>query len=176
MAGTTVITNPKIRIAFTASLAAGDLSAPAAVAVDVGTDPRVGVSPGVGAAVGQVSAVYAIEGTVSSGSPVTIDVTSLTDPAGNAIPSLARVLGFCIENLSVTAGQIITLAGGASNPLFSDQMTLQPNTDSFPVGGTGAIWNPAPGYAVDSTHKTIMVSVAAGSNVRYNLALFGNAA
>lgn len=176
MAGTTVLSNLRVKIAFSASLAAGDLSSPLAASVGVGTDPRVGASPGVGTAAGQVNAVYAVEGTVTAGAPVTIDVTSLTDPAGNAIPALARVLGVCAENLSVTAGEILTLTGGASNPLFTDQLTLQPNTTSAPVGGTAAVWNPAPGYAVDSTHKTIKITTAAGTGVRFNLVLFGNTA
>lgn len=173
MAGTTVITVPRVKIALVASLAAGDASAPSSYAVHVGTDAGIGVIPALGTAAGNINAVYSIAGVVTAGTPVTYDMTALTDPAGNAIPALARVQGICIENLSVTAGQNIVLAGGTSNPLFSDQHTVQPNIETLPVGGTSAIWNPYPGFTVSGTTKTIKVTAAAGTAVPYALVIFG---
>lgn len=172
----TIITIPRVKIAFSAVLAGGDPTvAPSQTTVDVGVG-GVGIVPTVGAAAGNISSVYAIGpttgGLVTSGTPLVLDMTSLTDPDGNAI-NFARVQGIFLENLSTTTGQIITLTGGTMNPLFADSYTAQPNLDGVSAGTVGT-WQPYPGFAVSGGAKTIKITVAAGTAVPFALSIVGN--
>jgi hypothetical protein len=168
--GTTTITVPRVKISFAATLTSGDSSGMTNAFPNVGTQ-SIGIIPPVGVAAGDISNVYNIAGVVTSGTPVTYDVTSLTDQLGNAI-NLARVQGVFGMNLSTTTGQIITITGGTSNPLFTDSYTIQPNLSGAGSGVIGS-WNPSPGFAVDGTHKTIKVTVATGTNVPFEIAIVG---
>lgn len=77
------------------------------------------------------------DATGSTGSPVTYDVTALTDDYGAAL-AMATVKGFVIQNTHATATLTI---GGGSNPLFgSDHYTVKagcclPITSAFAASG-----------------------------------------
>jgi hypothetical protein len=177
MAGTTVITVPRIQIAAAATLTAGDLSSINQNTVEVGTALGVGFIPPIGTAPGSVNWIYNKELLVSSSSgsgPLTIDVTSgLLDSQNNVLPSPARILGIWGENLSAVSGEIITVTGGISNPLFNLEAPLYPNVENQQVGGVLGLWTGYPGFVVDGTHKTIEFSCAMGINVPFNLVLYG---
>lgn len=119
-------------------------------------------SYGNGTGVGQVDTLHAKNYTLS-GAATTIDLTSLTDPAGNSI-SFARVREIIITSTDTTATHTVKVSSGAANPVAwlppaANALVLQPQgTGSAPgrielsdPNGTGA----GNGYVVDSTHKTI---------------------
>jgi hypothetical protein len=177
MAGTTVITVPRIQISAAATLTAGDLSSTNQNTVEVGTSLGVGFIPPIGTAAGSVNWVYNAELLVSSSSgsgPLTINVESLTDSLNNALPVPARILGLFGENLSAVAGEIITMAGGISNPLATLSIPLFPNIENQQIGGTNGLWLGYPGFVVDGTHNTLEFSCSMGINVPFNLVLYGN--
>lgn len=177
MAGTTVITVPRIQIAGAATLTAGDLSSINQSTVEVGTLLGVGFIPPIGVAPGSVNWIYNAELLVSSSSgsgPLTIDVTSgLLDSQNNVLPSPARILGVFVENLSTVSGEIITMSGGVSNPLWSLVVPVNPNLEMQQIGGTFGLWEGYPGFVVDGTHKTIEFSCSMGIDVPFNLVLYG---
>jgi hypothetical protein len=176
MAGTTVITVPRIQIAAAATLTAGDLSSINQSTVEVGTLLGVGFIPPIGVAPGAVNWIYNAELLVSSSSgsgPLTIDVTSgLLDAQNNVLPSPARILGVFGENLSTVSGEIITITGGI-NPIYNFTIPLFPNLENQQIGGTNGLWLGYPGFVVDGTHNTIEFSCSMGLNVPFNLVLYG---
>jgi hypothetical protein len=176
MAGTTVITVPRIQIAAAATLTAGDLSGINQSTVEVGTLLGVGFIPPIGTAPGSVNWIYNAELLVSSSSgsgPLTINVESLIDSQNNPLPVPARILGVFGENLSAVSGEVITMTGGISNPLFSVVVPLFPNVENQQVGGVLGLWAGFPGFAVDGTHNTIEFACSMGLNVPFNLVLYG---
>lgn len=176
MAGTTVITVPRIQIAAAATLTAGDLSSINQNSIEVGTSLGVGFIPPIGTAPGAINWIYNAELLVSSSSgsgPLTIDVTSLLDSQKNTLPVPARILYICCENLSTISGEIITISGGVSNPLWSLVVPINPNLEMQQIGGTFGLWEGYPGWVVDGTHKTIEFTCSMGLNVPFNLVLYG---
>lgn len=176
MAGTTVITVPRIQIAAAATLTAGDLSSINQNTVEVGTALGVGFIPPIGTAPGSVNWVYNAELLVSSSSgsgPLTINVEALIDSQNNTLPVPARILGIWGENLSTVNGEIITVTGGISNPLFNLEAPLYPNVENQQVGGVLGLWAGYPGWVVSGGAKTIEFSCAMGINVPFNLVLYG---
>ena len=72
-----------------------------------------GTSYSNGTGVGQVDTVYAKQLNLLTSTPQTIDLTSLTDPAGNAI-NFARVREFIVQNTATTANYDVKVSQAAS--------------------------------------------------------------
>ena len=157
----TTLVSPKVAVSATAGLTGG--AAPATSS----SSPNHAVSwaPTVGTAAGNADKIYSAAFTVTSGTPLVLDMTSLLDPLGGAV-NFAHVLAVIISNDSVTAGQIFTVGGGTTPVLGSDQLTVQPN------GGVGAVINPNPGYTTASANL-LKILVAAGTAVAGKITIIG---
>jgi hypothetical protein len=108
--------------------------------------------------------------TVTAGTPLTINVSSATDPIGSAL-GMVHVTSVVVENDSTTAGQDFTVGAGTHPVLGTDQGTAQAN------GGVFCVLNPNPGYSVVSgTSDTLQISVASGTNVAGKITIFGRSA
>ena len=157
---------PFVSIRSTCLLTSG--SSPAVISGLVDQKPAVGIT--VGSTAGKVNACISQSFSVTSGTPLTINVSTALDPLGNAA-GMVHVSSIVVENNSVIAGQIFTVGGGTHPVLGSDQMTVQPN------GGIGCIVNPNPGYAVTgASADTITITVAAGTGVSGKITVMGRTA
>jgi hypothetical protein len=155
--------NPQVSAQINASLSGG--AAPATASSNIAHN--VANALVVGASAGQVNKAYSSPFTVSNGSPLVLDLnTGLTDPLGNALV-FTKVAAILISNDSTTTGEDFTLGGG-TNPLF----TTAPNIVAA-KGGAYLIVNPVAQITVDSTHKTIQIAVAAGTNVPGKITVIG---
>lgn len=160
------LTSPKVGLSLTCNLTGGVAPAIASCPVNHTISPTIAAS----SAAGGADLVYATAGTVTSGTPVVIDLTTgLTDPLGVALV-FAHVVAIMVTNDSTTVGQTLTVGGGTNPILASESDPVQAN------GGGFVVVAPNPGFTVDSTHKTLQVLVAAGTSVPYKLTVLGRSA
>lgn len=124
-----------------------------------------------GSAVGQAQYSYSATLTVPTGSPVTLDLTALTDPLG-ATNSFAAVTMLLIQNFSSTPAEILTVGGG-TNGFFSNAFSpgIYPNISNT-AGGCAAYLNPN-GWPISGTNKNILLTVASGTGVAIGVTVFG---
>lgn len=123
----------------------------------------------VGTATGQVNKVYDGEITIaSSGSPSTIDLTAAVDPQGTS-NNFSVVNAIIITGESTTAGEDITPFGGSNGLLATGTAKIlagtKPGSVVYNFGTTG--------LTVDSTHKIITLTSAAGTNVKCKVTVVG---
>lgn len=155
------LTVPKAQAKITATLTGGQAPATGQWAVN----HSVLNAPDVGSSAGQSNKVHSLNYLVSNGTPLTIDLTSTVDPSGAAI-AFSFVNAILVSNDSVAAGQDLTVGGG-SNPIVPASPAVQPN------GGAYYVSAPNPGITVDSTHKILQITVAAGTNVPIQVTVLG---
>ena len=128
------------------------------------------IAIGTGNTAGNVDRCFSESFTVTAGTPLTINVSSATDPIGSAL-GMVHVTSVVVENDSTTAGQDFTVGAGTHPVLGTDQGTAQAN------GGVFCVLNPNPGYSVVSgTSDTLQISVASGTNVAGKITIFGRSA
>ena len=121
----------------------------------------------VGNTAGQANKAYQAALTVSTGTPLSIDLASLTDVTGAAI-TLTHVTTIVITNNSTTTGQDLTIGGG-SNPLSASVAGVASANGGFMVNH-----NPAVGYVYNaSTAHLIQITAAAGTNVPLTITILG---
>jgi hypothetical protein len=157
------MTSPQIAAAIQAGLAGGAAPAPSTSNVN----HSAALTPAVGGSAGQVNKIYSAAFTVTTGTPLSIDLTALTDPLGAAL-NFTNVAAILISNDSVVAGQDFSVGGG-TNGLF----TAAPNIIAA-NGGMYLLANPNPGITVDGTHKIITITVAAGTGVGGKITVLGH--
>jgi hypothetical protein len=131
-----------------------------------------------GTASSQVDTIYAKTITLVA-TTQTIDLTSLTDPAGNSI-NFARVREFIVINQATTAGFDLKVEAGASNPVIfippvANFLSCRNN------GGTLRVSDPVStgsgnGNVVTSTTKTITFDSGANTITFLVLIVGGSAA
>jgi hypothetical protein len=125
---------------------------------------------GAGNSAGSVDRCFCEAFAVTAGTPLTVNVSTATDPIGNPLGML-HVTSVLVENDSTTAGQDFTVGAGTHPVLGTDQGTAQAN------GGVFSVLNPNPGYSVVSgTSDTLQISVASGTNVPGKITVFGRSA
>ena len=162
----TALSNPSASVQVKCQLAAG---APLAV-VTSQVNHQPNLSLGAGNSAGNVDRCFSEAFTVTSGTPLTINVTTALDPLGTAI-ACVHVTSVLVENDSTTAGQDFTVGGGTHPVLGTDQGTAQAN------GGVFFVINPSPGYTVSSgSADTLSIAVAAGTNVAGKVTILGRSA
>jgi hypothetical protein len=162
----TILSNPNASVQLKCQLTAG--AAPAVISSQVNHQPNISI--GAGNSAGNVDRCFSESFTVTAGTPLTVNVSSATDPIGNALGML-HVTSVLVENDSTTAGQDFTVGAGTHPVLGTDQGTAQAN------GGVFCVVNPSPGYSVVSgTSDTLQVSVASGTNVPGKITVFGRSA
>jgi hypothetical protein len=87
-----------------------------------------------GSAVGNADGVYTMNASIVSGTPLSINLSSLNDPFGNAL-TVAHLVAIKITNVSGT-GTITH--GGGTNPIYATQpLTISPG-DFFAQSFNGA--------------------------------------
>jgi hypothetical protein len=158
------LTNPQIGMAISGILSSGTFPVRTASPAHTNTS-----TPTVGASAGQVNRLYQAAFTVaSSGSPTSIDLTTLVDIDGTTI-NLASVYAIEVSNDSITPGEDMTLFGGTNGLVATGTLVLKAGTDP------GAIchkWGSA-GVTVDGTHKIVQITIAAGTNVTGKITILG---
>jgi hypothetical protein len=162
----TTLTNPSASVQLKCQLTSGAI--PAVVTSQVNHQPNLGL--GAGSTAGNVDRCFSEPFSVSSGTPLTINVTTALDPLGTALGAM-HVTAVLVENDSTTAGQIFTVGGGMHPVLGTDQGTAQAN------GGDFLVVNPNPGYAATGgSADTLTIAVAAGTNVAGKVTILGRSA
>jgi hypothetical protein len=150
----TLLSSPSVTSSVTANLTGGAAPAPSQSPVNHTYAPAVPLAVGSGA--GQANKCYSAAFSVTSGAPLLLDLTALTDPLGGAL-NFTNVSEILITNDSTTAGQDFTIGAG-TNGLF----TAAPNV----VRANGGQWHLTdvnPGITVDGTHKIFQIANASGT-------------
>lgn len=169
--GQTITGNVTFNAAFTEAVSAGVI-----VPYQVPATISSNLSYANGTGSGQVDTLYAKALTLS-GATTTIDLTSLTDPAGVSI-NFARVRELIVVNTATTAGYDVKVESGASNgwsvlppssaPVYARYGGILRISDPTSTGGGN-------GNVVGSTSKTITFDP--GSNtVTINVLIVGGSA
>lgn len=120
----------------------------------------------VGSSAGQVDTVYTKGRTVtSSSSPDSLTLSSLTDPAGNAI-AFGHVVDLIVENTDPT--NTLTVGGGSS------AVTWLPSAGiAVPPVSAVILHVPAGLLVTAGSTDHLQVASSGGSNVAYNITLAG---
>lgn len=120
------------------------------------------INPVVGASAGQWNKLYSADFSVASGTPVTLTLSdgSMTDPLGNALTFASAIHAIKCTITNTTTGQDLTLFG-ATNGLFASS----PGTICYAGTTPGSVTLDfgTQGATVDSTHKLITLTAAAGT-------------
>lgn len=146
------LSNPQISAAISVTLSGG--AAPATTSSNV--SHASARTPTVGSATGNVNKVYSATFSVATGTPVSLDLTTLTDPLGNAL-NFGTVYSILVTNDSVTAGQDLTIFGGTNGLIATSTELVYAN------GGTKLLDTGTTGIATDGTHKIVTIAAAAGT-------------
>lgn len=170
--GQVVAGNVTFNAAFTETVSSGVIqtySVPATISSNL--------SYANGTASNQIDTIYAKALTLS-GATTTIDLTSLTDPAGNSA-NFARVREFIVVNTSTTAGFDVKVEAGASN----GWSVLPPSTSPVYARYSGILRISDPvstgsgnGNVVGSTSKTVTFDPGANTVIINVLIVGGSAA
>lgn len=131
-----------------------------------------------GTASGQVDTLYAKSFTLAASTPTAIDLTTLTDPAGNAI-NFARVREFVVQNTTATAGYDVKVYATGTNgwspvPPSTSPLTVRYGSvfrmsDKFSTGaGNGNI--------VTSTSKSVTFDPGSNGPITINVMILGGSA
>jgi len=155
--------NPRMLLAITGALSDGLLPPVVTAAINHAVNPSLPVGSGAGS----VNLEYHTPVIVTSGSPLVLDLTSLTDPLGNAI-AFAVVTAILLTNDSTTATNDLSLGGGTTPLVATCPLPAQAS------GGAVAFLAPASGLPVTggSTNK-LQIAAAAGSAVPGRLTILG---
>lgn len=125
-----------------------------------------------GSSSSQVQKFWIDAGTVSSGTPVDIDLrgvlTSLLD--GTAM-DFATVVGFAVKHRTATTARNLTIGAG-SNPFIT---WLAATGDGVLVGPSGLfmIESPVDGYATTAGTADILRLASSSSDIDYTIAIWG---
>lgn len=130
---------------------------------------------GSGTSANQADRVYAspAAATISSGTPLDVDLNSLTDAFGVAM-AFVEVCGFIITNDSVTAGQTLTV-GNATTNAWTGWSGGAAHTSIIGPEGCLFWWSPSDGGAVSGSSKVLRIAASAAS-MPYKLLVVGRSA
>jgi len=129
----------------------------------------IAVNYSVGSSAGQVDTVYTKGRTVaSSSSPDSVVLSSLTDPAGNAI-AFVHVVDLILENTDAT--NTLTVGGGTHAVAWLPTAGVP-----VPPGGALILHAPSGQPITAGSADTLQVVSSGGTNVAYNLTVIGSSA
>jgi len=160
----------------------GSVTAPAGASVaqlTAATNAALATAIASGTGNGQANAIVSYAGTVSTGTPVTVDLCGL---AGLVNPTLLTgIKAILIQNQSQTVGQDLTfgdVSGVITNewtaPFGTAAGAIIAHAGSAAGQPLGAIAMQSPiGYAVDGSHHLLTVTAAAGTNVPFQIDIIG---
>lgn len=143
----TTFTNISLSVLMNADLAFGDATG------SIRTSPTP-FAPVIGTSAGQADIFGVKTFSVTSGTPLDIDLTSFADDSG-ATFVFAHLLALLLENTTVSGGNLTI--GGGSNPVWAsaDPKLIGPNDW---VAAKLAVE-----VLIDGTHKIFRVSASAGT-------------
>jgi hypothetical protein len=109
------------------------------------------------------AARFSKEFTLATGTPQTVDLTSVADSGGNTV-TFGHLVAWQYSNLSNSNGANVTIGGGTNAIIPAGQ----------PITKGGHVQQCCPeGITVDGTHKIVTLSVASGTSEAGRLTLFG---
>jgi hypothetical protein len=117
---------------------------------------RSAATPSVGTAAGSINLLVHQTFTVSSGTPLSIDLTSVVDVAGNTV-SFGHLCYSKVVNSGTNSGGDLNFGGGTNGVFTLDPKVVRAN------GGIATHYDPNPGITVDSTHKIVTVASVSGT-------------
>lgn len=179
-----------ISASFSPNVSFGTLSLSQTIDLPV-INQAINFSDGTG--VGQINRIGIASGTLTNVTPgttdvVSIDLMSLTDPAGGTFTDQVKLCGLLILNDSTTAGSVLTWDGTVTNGFIAplaDVATakaiilpghVDPGSGTarpgFLLMGSGCL----AGYAVDGTHKVIKLTSGSAASIPYRVVLLGRTA
>lgn len=130
-----------------------------------------------GTGVGQVNALAEEKISITSGTPQTINLASLSSASPDSPLVLTTVKLLIVNNLSAIAGQDLTvgdISGSASNewtaPFGNAGSAIIVKAGTFAIIAMDLL---GAGYTVDSTHKNLTVTIAAGTGVQFTVDIAG---
>ena len=156
------LSSPQVSAAIVSTITGGASPAPSTANVN----HAAARTPTVGSGAGNVNKIYSAAFTVTNGAPLSLDLTALTDPLGQA-NNFGTVYSILITNDSTTAGQDFTCFGG-TNGLIATSTEL-----CYANGGAKLLDTGTTGITVDGTHKIITIAVAAGTAVPGKITVIG---
>lgn len=160
------LSQPQIGAGISASLSASS----GAAANTANIQDSSTVTPTVGSSAGNVNKIYSAQLTIAdSSTPQTLDLTSLTDPLGNAIVFGTIYAIKATIASDTTAGHDLLVGGAASNSVLTLVDPVLAGTDP----GCLLIKYGSAGKTVDATHKNLKIAIAAGLNVLVNVTIIG---
>ena len=171
-AGQVVVGNVTRNLSFTESVTTGVL---ATQNIPVPITQSVAYTNGTG--IRAVDTIYGKQLTLAA-TTTTLDLTSLTDPAGNTV-NFARVREFSVQVVTPTVGYSVSIYKGASNgwsflPASTGPIIVQPNGGMFGMSDATSTGGSA-GYLVSGSSK--MVVLDPGSNtIIINIIIVGGSA
>lgn len=120
------------------------------------------INPVVGSSAGQWGKIYSADFSVTSGTPLVLTLSdgSMTDPLGNALTFASSINAIKATITNTTTGQDLTLFGG-TNGLFASSAGAICYAGTTP--GSVTLDYGTQGATVDSTHKVVTLTAAAGT-------------
>lgn len=141
----------------------------------IGISDQTGNSYQSGTGAGKADQVYSGRLTLST-TTTTLDLKSLTDPAGNAL-AFGIVSAIKITNQSKASGETVIVGTGMSSTFTMPiGATLDPgSTTTNTLGGT-ILWENPAGVVVGTDTNTLNVKSGAGSAVPVDVTIIGRSA
>ena len=158
-----VLSQPQYRCSLKAGVAGTAAYRPISSAISDESTATLAV----GASANQVSKPVAVELTIATGTPATIDLSSFITDDGSTASISSMVEAIKITLLSSTTGQDLTVGGGTNGLFAALPVSLKPTPR-----GEAVLFLATP-ITVDATHKIITLAVAAGTTVKVRVTLFG---
>jgi hypothetical protein len=114
---------------------------------------RSAASPSTGTAAGSLNILCHQTFSINSGTPLSIDLTSIADVGGNTV-AFGHLCYFKVVN---SGGGDLNIGGG-TNGVFT--LDPKPIRDTY---GVATHYDPNPGITIDGTHKIFTLDAASGT-------------
>jgi hypothetical protein len=113
-------------------------------------------TPPSGTATGSLNLLAHQSFTVTAGSPLSIDLTSIADVGGSTV-TFGHLCYVKVVNGGTNSGGDLQIGGGTNGVFTLDPKLIRSK------GGIATHFDPNPGITIDSTHKIITITSASGS-------------
>jgi hypothetical protein len=155
------LSSPKVALSISGTLSAGAAPAIASAAIL----HQAILSLTVGASAGQVNKAFSAPVSVTTGTPLVIDLTTAADPLGN-VPAFTKVSTILFTGAN-GATQQFTVGGGTNPVIPAEAQAINAKDGVY-------LWHSADSpLTVDGTHKNVQITVAAGTAIAGQLTVIG---
>jgi len=171
---TTSLSGPRVSVSLSGALSLN--GALGLISTNGAPNLTSAYSPQIGNAGVQVNALYSARRVVvNSGTPLDLDFLSIVDILGATL-TFDRIYAIMIQAVSTTVGEILTVGGASSNPLFGATAIFPPLTPDIASAGPGVLcYVNEQGITVAAGTRTLRVATAAGTNVNFDVIVLGRA-